>query len=231
MSTMVKNNKKKLIAGAVAGVAALALISGGTFALWSDFDSFTGNTLTAGTLTIDVGDSTPLDMTGLAPGENKATSLFIANRGDNTAALQNAALTTTVTNLVDVEDGCASNSERAIDDCTNPSAGDFSAEAYMQYRVSNAISADDCAGATYTNRAWQRLSTYDDAAISLGQLDPGQGICIKVEVGLPSGQGSQTPPPGIDAPNAPSATNKSQGDGATFDVRFDLTQATPVAGA
>lgn len=230
MSTMVKNNKKKLIAGAVAGVAALALIGGGTFALWSDFDTFTGNTLGAGTLTIDVGDSVPLNIQGLAPGENKGTALFIANRGDNTAALQNAALTTTVTNLVDIEDGCASNSEAAIDDCTNLSAGDFSAQAYMQYRVSNAISADDCTGAAYTNRAWQRLNTYDDAAISLGQLDPGQGICIRVEVGLPSGQGSQTPPPGIDAPNAPGATNASQGDGATFDVRFDLTQATPVAG-
>ncbi|GAA2565563.1 TasA family protein [Pseudonocardia hydrocarbonoxydans] len=229
MSTMVKDNKKKLIAGAVAGVAALALIGGGTFALWSDYDTFTGNSLAAGTLTIDIGQSVPLDMTGLAPGENKDTALFVANRGDDTAALQNALLTTTVVNLVDIEDGCRAKSEADIDpSCTaGPGNGEFTQQAYMQYRVGSAVSADACGSATYTPRAWMVLNRYDDAAIPLGELDPGQGICIRVEVGLPSGQGSQTPPPGIDAPGAPAATNLSQGDGATFDVRFDLTQATP----
>jgi predicted ribosomally synthesized peptide with SipW-like signal peptide len=226
---IIDRQKKKLAAGAVAGVAALALIGGGTFALWSDFDVVENNTLSAGTLVLDVGQSAPLSMTGLAPGENKETTIFIANRSDDTAALQNARLTTTVTNLVDVEDGCPANSEQQVDTTCNPGngAGEFTREAYMQYRVSNAVTPDDCRGATYTNRAWQVLSSYDDGPINLGELDPLQGICVVVEVGLPSGQGSNTPPPGIDAPNAPGATNLSQGDGATFDVRFDLTQATP----
>jgi predicted ribosomally synthesized peptide with SipW-like signal peptide len=226
---IIDRQKKKLAAGAVAGVAALALIGGGTFALWSDFDVVEDNTLSAGTLVLDVGQSAPLSFTGLAPGENKETTVFIANRGDNTVALQNALLTTTVTNLVDIEDGCLANSEKEVDSSCNPGngAGEFTREAYMQYRVSNAVTPDDCTGATYSVRAWQVLNSYDDAAINLGELDPLQGICVRVEVGLPSGQGSRTPPPGIDAPNAPSATNLSQGDGATFDVRFDLTQAVP----
>jgi predicted ribosomally synthesized peptide with SipW-like signal peptide len=226
---IIDRQKKKLAAGAVAGVAALALIGGGTFALWSDFDVVTGNSLGAGTLVLDVGRSAPLDMTGLAPGENKETTIFIANRGDNTQALQNALLTTTVTNLADVEDGCAANSEAQVDPtCTaGNSGGEFSREAYMQYRVSQAVTPDDCTGASYGIRAWQVLNSYAGTPVNLGELDPQQGICVKVEVGLPSGQGSRTPPPGIDAPNAPSATNLSQGDGATFDVRFDLTQAVP----
>ena len=226
---IIDRQKKKLAAGAVAGVAALALIGGGTFALWSDFDTVEGNNLAAGTLVIDVGESVPLDMGELAPGENKETTLFIANRSDDTAALQNAQLSATFLNLRDIEDGCVSNSEKAEDStCGNESGndnGEFSQQAYLQLRVSSAATAGQC-GST-APRAWKPLADYFAAPTSLGGLNPGQGICVRIEAGLPSGQGSNTPPPGIDAPNAPSATNAVQGDSATFDVRFDLTQNVP----
>lgn len=224
-----KDKKKQVAAGIGAGVLALSLIGGGTFALWSDFDTVDDNLLAAGTLVIDAGDSVPLNMGNLAPGENKATTIFIANRSDDTAALQDASLSLSVNNLEDVEDGCASNSERTEDSTCTPGDpnGEFADEAYMQLRVSNAVSAGDCTSATYQVMAWKELSTYDGTTTALGQLDPGQGVCIRIEAGLPSGQGNQTPPPGIDAPNAPTATNLSQGDSSVFDVRFDLTQNLP----
>lgn len=226
---IIDKQKKKLAAGAVAGVAALALIGGGTFALWSDFDTVEGNELAAGTLVLDVGESTSLDMGNLAPGENKATTLFIANRGDDTAALQNAQLTATFENLRDIEDGCVSNSEQQEDTTCgngpNNNNGEFSEQAYLQLRVSPAADAGSCASGA--PKAWKKLADYFGTSTALGGLNPGQGICVKIEAGLPSGQGNQTPPPGIDAPNAPTATNAVQGDSATFDVRFDLTQNVP----
>lgn len=226
---MVKDNKKKLVAGAVAGVAALALIGGGTFALWSDFDTVEGNNLAAGTLVLDVGESTSLDMGNLAPGENKATTLFIANRGDDTAALQDAQLSATFENLRDIEDGCVSNSEKEEDStCGSGSGnnnGEFSEEAYLQLRVSPAATAGQCASGS--PKAWKKLADYFGTSTDLGTLDPGQGICVKIEAGLPSGEGNQSPPPGIDAPTLNGATNASQGDSATFDVRFDLVQNVP----
>lgn len=230
MSTMVKDNKKKLIAGAVAGVAALALIGGGTFALWSDFDSVEDNTLSAGTLTLELGQSTPLTFGKLAPGENKAQTLWIANRSDDTVALQNASLSGVITNLVGTEDGCRGNSEVVDDpDCdVLSSGGEFAAQAFIQFASKPAASASSCAGGTYGNHRQGTIqSVASGGAFQLGQLDPGQGICIRVEAGLPGGGPGGDSNDGIDFAGAASANNATQGDSATFDVRFDLTQVIP----
>jgi predicted ribosomally synthesized peptide with SipW-like signal peptide len=232
MSTMVKNNKKKLIAGAVAGAAALALISGGTFALWSDFDSIEGNELAAGTLTLELGQSTPLDVGNLAPGENKATTVWIASRSDDTAALQNARLTGTLENLVGQEDGCVGNSEIVDDpDCNDTaSGGEFPAQAYIQFAFKTAVGPDDCgSGGGYSAAADRQgtLAAIEDRPLALGEVDPGQGICIRIEAGLPGGGSGGDSNDGVDFPGNADSTNAVQGDSATFDVKFDLTQVIP----
>jgi predicted ribosomally synthesized peptide with SipW-like signal peptide len=225
-----KQKKKKLAAGAVAGIAALALIGGGTFALWSDFDSIEDNTLAAGTLTLELGQSTPLAFGKLAPGENKAQTVWIANRSDDTAALQNARLTGSMLNLVGIEDGCVGNSEVVADpDCGVPSSGgEFPAQAFIQFASKPASTAGACSGGGYSNPKQGTLNAVAaGGAFALGELDPGQGICIRVEAGLPGGGPGGDDNDGIDFAGQASANNATQGDSATFDVRFDLTQVIP----
>lgn len=230
MSTMMQNNKKKLAAGAVAGVAALALIGGGTFALWSDFDSIDGNALAAGTLTLELGQSTPLEFGNLAPGENKAATVWIANRSDDTEALQNARLTGSLLNLVGIEDGCNGNSEIEDDaDCNDTaSGGEFPEQARIQFASMPASDAGACSGRGYAN--FEQGTLNDVAAVGefpLGQMDPDDGICIRVEAGLPGGGPGGDSNGGIDFAGDADSNNATQGDSATFDVRFDLTQVIP----
>lgn len=227
---IIDRNKKKLAAGAVAGVAALALIGGGTFALWSDFDSIQGNELAAGTLTLELGQSTPLDFGKLAPGENKAQTVWIANRSDDTDALQNAELTGSMLNLVGIEDGCNGNSEIVDDaDCDDTtSGGEFPDQAYIQFASKPAASATSCAGGSYGNHKQGTMTAVAAGGpFVLGEMDPDQGICIRVEAGLPGGGPGGDSNDGIDFAGAASADNATQGDSATFDVKFDLTQVIP----
>lgn len=224
-------NTKKLAAGASAGVLALALLGGGTFALWSDFDTVEGNQLSTGALVIELGDRTPLSFGNLAPGENKATDLYVANRSDNTAALQNARLTGTMLGLAGTEDGCTSTNSEILDDpdCDDTtSGGELTEDLRIQFASKPATSAGACPGGGYGNFEQGTIqSVFDGGAFNLGELDPGQGICVRLEAGLPGGGPGGDDNDGIDFAGGADTDNASQGDSLTFDLQFDLTQVIP----
>lgn len=237
--------KKMLITG-LAAIGVAGMISGGTFALWSDFQVLADSSAEAGELVLTADESSVTTNGGggpLAPGENKTVYRYVTNRSDSTVALQDALLELSFENLRDAENGCASNgeavaegaseSEAAGGDYTNArcdtettTGGELSQEAYLQVRKgapSTSISdASDCVsgsssavGAAKTLAAWMSAP-----AVNLGTLDPGEGLCIVFEFGLP---GDGIDPPGIDF-GGPAATNASQGDSALWDIRLDLTQ-------
>lgn len=237
-----KNKKMTLIAGAGAGVLALGMIGGGTFALWSDFDSVEDNQLSAGTLTLDVTDPnssavTPISMGQLAPGENKVADLFVATRGSGSPALQNAQLSMVFDNYEDIDDGCSSNSEAVLEGDANSRAGDpvcgtegeFGNEAFIQFAYKKASVAGACSGGGYSTSVL-RQGRLDDVAtrtLALGSLNPGEGMCIRIEGGLPGGGAGGDANQGIDFAGNAVSTNISQGDSATFDLVFTLQQVIP----
>lgn len=238
---------KKILTTSLAAIGVAGLISGGTFALWSDFQIVQDNSSAAGELVLNAAQSSVVTNGGggpLAPGENKTVYRFVSNRSDSTVALQDALLELSFENLRDAENDCASNGEAvaegaSVDDAADgnytgatgcngltDTGGELSQEAYLQVRkglpsttiddVSDCVTGSNSAvAAAKTLAAWMSAP-----ALSLGTLDPNEGVCIVFEFGLPGDTGA---PPGIDF-GGPAATNISQGDSALWDIRLDLTQ-------
>ena len=104
-------------------------------------------------------------------------------------------------------------------------AGEFSSQAYMRVRYSDPATAagawdpshHECTlpvthSAGYAPASnndttiYPRLASFTTAA-PLGTLTAGQGVCVRIDIGLD-----------------PNASNATQGDGSTFNLQFDLAQ-------
>lgn len=82
--------RRKVLGGLTAIGAAGAATGAGTMALFSDTESSSGNTVSAGTLNLTTGESTSLvgSATGLAPGESDTPrSVTLTNAGSITGSL------------------------------------------------------------------------------------------------------------------------------------------------
>ena len=215
------SHKKKLTAGAVAGIAALALIGGGTFALWSDFETFTDNEASAGKLDLVVGNG-PVNSVGkpLAPGEKYDYEYFLGSA--DLQGVPSAKLALAVTNVQDFENGCSGGEgKNGVDtSCADPGdGGEFSQASNMRIRWTNPIPNATAAMCKYDpalafpngNQVLATAPSISTVAgstpINLGNLTKGQGVCVRVDVALPG-----------------TADNSTQGDSATYDLKFDLTQ-------
>ena len=233
--------KNKKILGAVgAGVVALSLAGGGTFAIWNDYAVVTGNEAHAGALTLNA-ERESMTSGLLAPGENKVTYRYVASRSDNTTALENAVLSISIDNVKSTDDGCTSNTEKE-DEVANgysqlcdanggaayeqAGTGHFADQAWLQIRAGSVQSEDACNDSAATSPKGQMtLASWEAAApLTLAELDPDQGVCIAFELGLPDGRGSHSDAPGIDFAGTADTDNAVQGDSAKFDVRYDLQQ-------
>ena len=71
---------KLLMSIMVIGIAALFL-GAGTFAYFSDTETSTNNTFTAGTLDLDITDNTPITLTNMKPGDSATGSMTVENIG------------------------------------------------------------------------------------------------------------------------------------------------------
>lgn len=223
---------RKLVIGAVAGVAAVALAYGGsTYSAWSDFGDVTGNQADAGHLVLNLNSTGSINNVGgqsIAPGQFRTIDFFVASA--DLDGVPTADLSFQIKNLVDLENGCSGNGEPAVDatcaDTNDP--GEFSGQAYMRIRYSDPADVGDitfannnCAAPSgYINSVgyspasdnttthYPRLGALAGSGNhALGTLTGGQGVCIRVDLGLD-----------------PDATNATQGDSSTFDMRYDLVQ-------
>lgn len=207
----------KLIKGSLAGVAAVALAAGGTtFAAWSDFGvESTG--AGAGILKLDVstrdGAGSTIKPFKLAPGQNKFQEFYLASADADNVPV--GALTAKIENLVDSEDdlaACTTNSESEAEGGPCGTVGELSSQATVQVLVSDPVAgASSCPNTgiyhSTTPGGTGTLAQQPAKTFSLGNLSAGQGICVRMEMSLPT-----------------SATNASQGDLVAFDWRFDLEQ-------
>jgi predicted ribosomally synthesized peptide with SipW-like signal peptide len=240
------NRKTKVVAAAGGGLLALSMVGGGTFALWSDSAVVAGNSAQAGSLVISANSAALMKINDgdvLAPGENKAVYKYVTSRSDDTTALKDAQLFLQIENVVGTDNGCSSSTEKADeiargyiqlcdanggDPYTQQGTGHFADQAFLQVRMGAVASADACNASASTSPVtdktlaqWQATGELDTGR----ELDPGEGVCVAFELGLPGG-GQSDGNHGIDFASA-NTDNAVQGDSASFDVRFTLKQQIP----
>jgi hypothetical protein len=117
---------KKLILGAAAGVAAVALAVGGTtYSAWSDFGSINNNTVGAGFLKLDLsagnGSNLSLDYQKLDPGAYTGRNIWIASNDGQ--SVPNANLYVTLHNLQDSAAPCATSNGKTQGEITSGVTG------------------------------------------------------------------------------------------------------------
>ncbi|MGJ7439888.1 SipW-dependent-type signal peptide-containing protein [Aquipuribacter sp. MA13-6] len=232
-----------VIKASLAGVAAVALLAGGTtYASWSDFSIDEGNTVGAGTLTLDVvanpNSSTTFDNLRLAPGQGKDEWVrVVSNDGDS---VPNATLAVELLDLQGTEDGCNGNGEVLVDpDCADTaSGGEFVRDAQIKVVAYQAPATNRCGtnvqgGGEYTGsgvtgsglKEYAAITTrslaaaggagsltFKDSTGADAVLAPGAALCVGSSIVLPQ-----------------SSDNATQGDSASFSVRFDLVQSNQPA--
>jgi hypothetical protein len=226
----------KLIKASLAGAAVVALAAGGgTFAAWSDFYQGATNTVGADVLALTVNPSATrtFDDVKLAPGQARDYAFYVASR--NGVTVPAADITMTIKNLTGHENGCDSNSEAsdetagAITDKTAPTApcnnlsgaGQFAQQATYYVQADKVSSPADCNGSYATNQVLgnQILSSMNNVPVSLlpagVHLAGGEGVCVLAHIFMQHDSGDTA---------GQTVNNASQGDSATFDIRFDLTQ-------
>ena len=219
----------KLIKASLAGVAAIAVAAGGTtFAAWSDFTT-ADDAAGAGYLKISLaerqGSGSTIQPFSLAPGQNKTQEFYLASADSGNTP--DGVLTAFIENLADTEDGatCTTNSEAVAegspvdgtgaptDNTACGSVGELSSEMRVQILASAPqTSPTSCPNTgiygTTTPSGTGTLASQIGKTFQLGTLDPGQGVCVRVEMSLPS-----------------TATNAVQGDDVGWNWQFDLNQA------
>jgi len=235
----------KLVKASLAGAAAIALAAGGgTFAAWSDFYTDTGNHVGADVLALTVNEPSNLhfDDVKLAPGVTRDLAFYVASRNGTT--VPDADLTVTLKNLIGTENGCDSNSEAAAEtngaiidktDQTAPcnldadsdgnpdSAGQFLDQAAYYIQAGKVSDPSQCNtnGSTlpWSPQLNKKLSLMSNVPVNIlpaGEvLSGGQAVCVLAHIFMPKSAGEVV---GVTPDNA------SQGDQASFDVKFDLTQ-------
>lgn len=204
---------KKIFGLTLAALLITGIIGGATFAYFSDTESSTGNTLTAGTLdlNIDGGDIaiTTFNVSTAAPGDSGSGSSTLTNAGTMAGELDIA--TSAITNT-----GAASGSTEYGDD-----SGDLGASAqiamYLDIDQSGTWNAGDVGlmsdGTTYafpTALDYDIINAYDtetwNAVVADMAASAADDIIVNWQV--PTGAG-----------------NAIQGDSVSFDITFVLEQS------
>lgn len=218
----------KLVKASLAGVAALAVATGGTtFAAWSDF-AVSNNDVAADSLVLDLdarnaSDSIGFSQQRMAPGVNREFDFVVASRPGG-EVVPSADLNVVLTNLVDAGDTVSSTSEDVaeggLDGAVSPD-GELDDEAVISINASapttSATPCSEARGGRQSTISVRDLATATSSTpvnlLPAGTvLQPGEKVCV--------GMGLQLP--------ASSATDLSQGDAMTFDLVFNLIQNTTV---
>jgi alternate signal-mediated exported protein len=218
---------KKILKGALAGTAVVALAAGGgTWASWSDFGNINGNSVGAGILKLDLskgnGSATaPLSFGKLSPGGQSQQAIFVAS--SNGDSVPNADLYLTLSNLQDQENGCSTNASEQAVDPTCADAGDpGELSKVLDMRVVSYAAPDALTCKGWVGGSGDPGPVINNVVIPNGTrvlisdpahpLQPGQGVCLTFTSWWPT-----THVGGTD-------DNAAQGDSMTFDSRFDLVQ-------
>ena len=236
----------KLIKASLAGVAAIAVTTGGTtFAAWSDFGNVDGNTAGAGVLSLNLtsgsgGAAAPLAFGDLGPGESAQRAVYVASSdGDSVPA---ADLYATFQNVQGFENGCgSSNSEAVADpDCaTEVGAADDGTKGELEkilsfrvqsYQAEDALTCQGYLGGTDSGPMINNV-VLPNVLGNLGNPANHNTPLLISDVANPleASDGicfviTSYWPLTHTAAQSPVLDNAAQGDSMSFDVKFDLIQ-------
>jgi len=222
------NLNRKLVMGAMAGVAAIALtVVGATYSLFTDSGLVKDNVVGTGILKLDLARlgqqpslRAPVGFDNLLPGQESSSAVWLAS--NDAASTPKGTLAITIANLRDYENGCGNDSEAELDPtCADSSEGDGMLGGELSSALLTSIDAwsaptgGSCAapsGATVDTvmpAATLRSRLATPMAINLPPVSPGHGYCVRVTEQLPADTG-----------------NAVQSDSLAFDLTFTLTQAS-----
>jgi len=212
----------KLMKASLAGAAAVALAAGGgTFAAWSDSQSFT-NHQQAGTLTLnltpqDGQTSLPMNNDQLGPGGFKETRFVLNGVTDGTYAVPiNSTLSMSISNVSGQEDGCHA-TELAVDpncaDTTNQ--GELPGSLLVSLSEAPPKADGTCPTSGYT-------PVFTDQPMAHGN-DAGWASNIADQAIITS-SGSYKVCADLQVQLDKNTDNSTQGDHASWDAVFNLKQ-------
>jgi hypothetical protein len=239
----------KLLKGAVAGVAAIAIAAGGaTMSAFTDSGDINGNTVGAGFLRLNLNGqdgssvAAPLSWGRLAPGMTSVRTIWLASNDGQ--SVPKANLKATFYNLDDQENGCSSNSERSADpnNCDGNAAhsGELSHILNFQTSYYPEATADTCA--TYPTNPPGPSNGFNAffasgqgnlfAAASgtgheytLTEMDSTTPLVLDPGEGICIGFSPYWPHDPSNQVSAPyNNDDVAQGDSFSFDVKFTLEQ-------
>jgi predicted ribosomally synthesized peptide with SipW-like signal peptide len=230
---------KKILKGALAGTAVVALAAGGgTWASFSDFGNINGNEVGAGILKLNLSNAngsatTPLSFGDLYPGGQSQRAVFVASSDGQ--SVPDADLYMTIEHVTDNADSCSTNASEQAADSTCNAVGDLGElSRVLNMRVQSYAAPDALTCKGYVGVGGDSGPLINNAVIPSARgnlrmppvgnqvlisspttpLQPGDGICVV----FTSYWGASDDA----APAVPD--NAAQGDSLTFDTRFDLEQ-------
>lgn len=201
---------KKIFGLTIATLIVLAMMAGGTWAYFSDTESSANNTLTAGTmdLNVDGGNAavTTFSVTGKAPGDSGTGSTTLANAGNLSGELD--ITFSAITNT--------GNGTGEFGDSSGDLGGVAEMAVYVDVDQSGAWNAGDIGlksdGTTYSSPTALNYATINsygsDTFNAVETVNASAADSLVIDWRIPT-----------------SAGNSIQGDSVSFDITFTLEQA------
>lgn len=194
--------RRRLLVGVAAVGTAGAGAGAGTMALFSDTESSSGNSVSAGTLdlTLDGSDATVtfLSETGVAPGDGGTATMTVANAGSLTGYID-----VEVASLTDYENGLSGNENSVDNTGGDPGAGNGELSQYLEVHAEFQNGPDLWSGFDTADNRLQPGTVYDEDY----QLAGGASDTFVLDWQLPTSTGDD-----------------AQSDGIEFALTFSLDQ-------
>lgn len=237
------NINKKILLSSVSAFSSLALLVGATYAFFTDNETSSGNTFTAGTLDLKVnGTDVPGTLVTLSakPSENlEPVTVTLTNTGSNggiadlhfTAVVDSQGVTT--------EPECAADAENGIwngQDCLSPTSPQFDVSnkigVDIGYDLDNSGAVDDDEYLIWTDSSnpfvmdagelsWGTNTNENKVVATLAKLNS-VGFDLGYLVGAGAGAGPRNLVLSFHLDS--NTGNAYQGDVSTFDIEFTLHQ-------
>jgi predicted ribosomally synthesized peptide with SipW-like signal peptide len=211
------NTKILLSLSVIAAVAAIAI--GGTVAYFSDTDTSTGNTFTAGTLDLKVGGQDDprvavVTISNIQPGWGGEYWWKLKNTGSLPGIVS-----IEITPIINYENG-QNEPEALVDSTSGDLEGELGAKIWVDkvhllwtWNKVTRLNAGSPNGPQWWNKSLNDLggnTLYAPAGNDLGILEPGEEVDFYLKLSLPETVG-----------------NEIQSDSVSFDIVFHLDQVTP----
>lgn len=209
---------KKILGLTIAAVMVMAMIGGGTYALFSDVETSTGNTWAVGTLNLTVNtndgsNTVEYTVVNANPNESGTGTWALVNAGNLAGYIDLESITVTNEENYDA----ATDEAEALPGGTDANTSDLTGVGELAANMDVVLFVDDGAGAGTANNG---IKDGTEATIYSGKLN---AIAAVYDQDLALAAAGTTYV-SMTWSVATGVTNTIMGDGATLNITFDLEQ-------